>query len=115
MRSWPDLDEGKLFSFILKHKAVDSDYIGKYKEQKAFSFSGGFVGTLYTYTVLAKKMFFVKGDITPSTKVRDDSHKAWILFEIPKGECEILTTWCTCVAGSSLCSNHTIALIYRPF
>ena len=25
VRSWPDLDEGKLFSFILKHKAVDSD------------------------------------------------------------------------------------------
>ena len=70
VRSWPDLDEGKLFSFILKHKAVDSDYIGKYKDQKTFSFyESGFVGTLYTYTVPAKKMLFVKGDVTPSTKV----------------------------------------------
>ena len=34
-------------------------------------------------------MLFVKGDVTPSTKVRDDPHKAWILFEIPKkSECE---------------------------
>lgn len=115
VRSWPDLDEGKLFSFILKHKAVDSDYIGKNKDQKAFSFyESGFVGTLYTYTVPAKKMLFVKGDVTPSTKVRDDPHKAWILFAIPKkGECEILTTWSTCVAGSSLCCNHTIALMYK--
>ena len=50
--SWPDLDEGKLFSFILKHKAVDSEYIGKYEDQKAYSFyESGFVGALYTYTV----------------------------------------------------------------
>ena len=50
---WPDLDWAKLFSFILKEKAVDSEYIGKYKDQKAFSFSeSGFVGTLNTYTLL---------------------------------------------------------------
>lgn len=62
---------------LLKHKGVDSDYIGKYKDQKAFSFyESGFVGTLYTYTVPAKKMLFVKGDVTPSTKVQDDPHKA---------------------------------------
>ena len=113
--SWPDLDEGRLFSFILKHKAVDSDYIGKYKDQKAYSFyESGFVGALLTYTVPGTKKLFVKGDITPSTKVRDDPHKAWILCDIPKkGECEILTTWCTCVAGSSLCCNHIIALMYK--
>lgn len=100
---------------LLKHKAVDSDYIGKNKDQKAFSFyESGFAGTLYTYTVPAKKMLFVKGDVTPSTKVQDNPHKAWILFAIPKkGECEILTTWSTCVAGSSLCCNHTIALMYK--
>lgn len=61
VRSWPDLDEGKLFSFILKHKAVDSDYIGKYKDQKTFSFyESGFVGTLYTYTVPAKRCCLLK-------------------------------------------------------
>ena len=59
-------------------------------------------------------MLFVKGDVTPSTKVTDDPHKAWILIEIlKKGECEILTTWCTCVAGSSLWCNHIITLMYK--
>ena len=113
--SWPDLDEGRLFSFILKDKAVDSDYIGKYKDQKTYSFyESGLVGALLTYTVPGTKKLFVKGDITPSTKVRDDPHKVWILCDIPKkGECEILTTWCTCVAGSSLCCNHIIALMYK--
>lgn len=113
--SWPDLHEGKLFSFILKNKAVDSDYIGKYKHQKAFSYyENGFVGPLFTYTVPGTKLLFIKGTVTPSTKVRDDPHEEWILFEIPKkGECEILTTWCTYVAGSSLCCNHIIALMYK--
>ena len=27
---WPKLDDGKLFSYILKVKTVDVDYIGKY-------------------------------------------------------------------------------------
>ena len=29
-------------------------------------------------------MFFVKGDVSPSTKLRDDPHKAWIL-SLPRG------------------------------
>ena len=114
--SWPDFDEGKLFSFILKNKAVDTDYIGKYKDQKAYSFyESGFVGCLYYYQVPQSKMTFFKADVTPSTKVRDDPHKVWILFNIDKMKevCEILTTWCTCVAGTSLCCNHIIAILYK--
>ena len=30
-----------------------------------------------------------------------------------KEVCEILTTWCTCVAGTSLCCNHIIAILYK--
>ena len=41
---WPKLDDGKLFSYILKVKAVDVDYIGKYKDEKAYSYwMSGFV------------------------------------------------------------------------
>ena len=72
---WPDLYQGILFSFILKNKARDSEYIGKHKDQKAFSFyESGFVGALYTYTVPGTKMLFVKGNIMPSTKVGDNPH-----------------------------------------
>ena len=112
--SSPDLDQGKLFSFVLKKQSSRFRVVGKYKDQKAFSYyESGFVSALYTYIVPGTKMF-VKGDVTPSTKVRDDPHKAWILFEIPKkGECETLTTWCTCVAGNTLCCNHIIALMYK--
>ena len=64
--SWPDFDEGKLFSFILKNKAVDTDYIGKYKDQKAYSFyESGFVGCLYYYQVPQSKMTFFQSGCNP--------------------------------------------------
>ena len=33
--SWPHVDDGKLFSYILHVKAVDVEYIGRYKDEKA--------------------------------------------------------------------------------
>ncbi|CAH3181119.1 unnamed protein product [Porites lobata] len=38
VKEWPEVDDGKLFSYILRTKAVDVDYIGKYKDQKAYSY-----------------------------------------------------------------------------
>ena len=38
VKQWPEVDVGKLFSYILKTKAVDVEYIGKYKDQKAYSY-----------------------------------------------------------------------------
>ena len=38
VQKWPEIDDGKLFSYILKVRAVDVEYIGKYKDQKAYSY-----------------------------------------------------------------------------
>ena len=47
VKQWPEVDDGKLFSHILRTKAVDVEYIGKYKDQKAYSYSmSGFVDTV---------------------------------------------------------------------
>ena len=35
---WTLIDLGNIFSYILKHKEFDSDYIGKYKSEKAYSY-----------------------------------------------------------------------------
>ncbi|PFX12336.1 hypothetical protein AWC38_SpisGene23727 [Stylophora pistillata] len=51
----------------------------------------------------------MKGDATPSTKIRDQTHKCWILFD----NNSILSTWCTCVAGTSLNCNHILAVLYK--
>ena len=109
--SWPDLDEGKVFSFILKNKTVETEYIGRYKDEKAYSFyESGFVGCLYSCCFPDQRnKVFIKCNVTPSTKVRDRPHDTWILFE----NNSILTTWCTCVAGTSLCCNHILAVLYK--
>ena len=38
VREWPNIGDGMLFSYILRVKAEDVDYIGKYKDQKAYSY-----------------------------------------------------------------------------
>ena len=44
---WPPVTLGCIFSFILKVKDFDREYIGKYKDQKAYSnFDSGFVGAI---------------------------------------------------------------------
>ena len=48
VKKWPEVDDGKLFSYILRAKAVDVDYIGKYKDEKAYSYwMSGFVDTVF--------------------------------------------------------------------
>ena len=53
---WPDITTGTIFSYILKKKDFDADYIGKYKDQKAYSFfDSGFVGPIMHYEPSSKK------------------------------------------------------------
>ena len=115
IHEWPEIDDGKLFSYILRVKAVDVDYIGVYKDQKAYSYwMSGFVHTVY----LAKcsvnsELTFLKGNVCPSQRIRDDPHEVWICIEGPKTDCRIVTSWCTCIAGSGEACNHVIALLYK--
>ena len=101
------MDKGKAFSFILQNKTVVTEYIGRNKDEKAYSFyESGFVGCLYSYCLPDQhNKVFIKGDMTPSTKVRDRPDNTWILFDSNS----ILTTWCTCVAGTSLCCKINVA------
>lgn len=33
VKQWPEVDDGKLFSYIFRTKAVDVKYIGKYRPE----------------------------------------------------------------------------------
>ena len=115
VKEWPEVDDGKLFSYILRTKAVDVDYIGKYKDQKAYSYwMSGFVDTVFfAKCPINSKHVFLKGSVSPSQKIRDDPHKVWVCLEGTKSECKILTSWCTCTAGTGEVCNHVIALLYK--
>ena len=115
IHEWPEIVDGKLFSYILRVKAVDVVYIGVYKDQKAYSYwMSGFVDTVY----LAKcpvnnELTFLKGNVCPSQRIRDDPHEVWICIEGPKTDCRIVMSWCTFIAGSGRACNHVIALLYK--
>ena len=41
---------GSVFAYILKQKDFNVDYIGKYKDKKAYSyFDSGYVGPIFIY------------------------------------------------------------------
>ena len=108
---WPLLDLGKIFTFILKHKEFDADYIGKYKAEKAYSyFDSKFVGPILCTTVTESAVCILKTEVTPSQKIRDSPRAVWICA---RQNGDIVSAWCDCTAGFSQTCNHVIAASYK--
>lgn len=109
VEKWPCVDLGKVFSYILSHKEFDSEYIGKYKDQKAYSYwKSNFVDAIL-YTKCGRSCF-VKCKVTPSQSVRQEPREVWIAIE---NDGTLLCGWCTCIAGTSAACNHIIATLYK--
>ena len=105
--TWPALDLGKIFAFILSKKEFDSDYVGKYKACKGYSyFASGFVGTIFSFS--SPQYIVLKCKVIPSQRVRDEAHNVWV--GIRKSCSEICVAWCSC--NSQSC-NHVMALLYK--
>ena len=69
---WPFITLGNIFSYILKKKDFDADYIGKYKDQKAFSFfDSGFVGPITVYMSSKKDIKFIYCEVTASQSIHE--------------------------------------------
>ena len=117
VQQWPKIDDGKLFSYILRVKAVDVDYIGKYKDQKAYSYwMSGFVNTVYfAKCPVDSNIIFLQGNVCPSQRLNDDPHQVWVCVEVEgkKSNCRVATSWCTCTAGTGEACNHVIAFLYK--
>ena len=110
MTKWPAVDLGKIFSFILTQKEFDSTYVGKYKDQKAFShWKSNFFGPIY-FSQNKDDKCILKSTITPSQRVCQDPHQAWVAV---RNNGTIVCGWCTCIAGTSATCNHIIALLYK--
>ena len=64
-----------IFSYVLQHKDFNTDYVGKYKDQKAYSyFDSGFVGPVLVYQpklAEKKKIIYVYCKVTGSQQGLD--------------------------------------------
>eukprot|EP00794_Sanderia_malayensis_P002409 gene2409-2777_t len=113
LKSWPPVDLGKNFHYILEKKAFDTDYVGKYKIMKAYSyFKSGFVSQIVSLKLDGdnKGNIIFKSSVLPSQKVSCPPHTNWILVD-KSGF--VLTAYCSCTAGLSRCCNHVIAVLYK--
>jgi len=108
MSEWPSITMGNIFSYVLNKKYFDSEYIGKYKDQKAYSFfDSGFVGTIMHFR-FKKDVLFAYSEVCASQKI-NEKRKLWIAFS----NNDILSAWCSCMAGAFEVCNHVIATLYK--
>ena len=73
--------------------------------------------TLFRLFFIAKcpsdsKFTSLKGNVSPQ-RLRDNRHQVWICVEGEKNDCRVVSSWCTCTAGTGEACNHVIALLYK--
>ena len=107
-----ELPDETLADDVQQWPTIDDD---KYKDQKAYSYwMSGFVDTVFVAKCPSDSKFtFLKGNVSPSQRLRDDPHQVWICVEGEKTDCRVVTSWCTCTAGTGEACNHVIALLYK--
>ena len=115
IRKWPAVTLGHVFSYILKKRDFDSDYIGKYKDKKAYSFfDSGFVGPVLMHSLKSlKKVIFMYCVVRASQNV-NEYKSLWIAIQCESSsKVEILSAWCSCMAGAYEACNHIIVTLYK--
>ena len=70
---WPHMDTGVIFAYILKVKDCDLECVGRYKDQKAYSyFDSGFVDTIFIYKPSScRNKIFLYSKVQSSLTVSD--------------------------------------------
>ena len=109
---WPSLNLGNVFAYILDKKMCEKEYIGRYKDQKAYSYwDSNFVGEIKTHESL-NRTIFLYCNVTAS-QTMSDVKNLWIAVKKNDKGNEILTAWRSCMAGAYECCNHVIACLYK--
>ena len=89
-------------------REFSNEYIGKYKDQKAYSyFDSNFVGEVLIYK--GNDYLILLCNVRASMSIHNDK-ELWIVVKPTE---KIVTAWCSCMAGASRCCNHIMATLYK--
>ena len=104
--------------FICIHnekRYFDADYLGKYKDQKAYSFfDSEFVGPIWVYELSSRKGTTILYCNVRASQSIHESKNLWIATNrANETGTEILSAWCSCMAGAYEACNHIIATLYK--
>ena len=105
--SWPPIYLSDITVFLMAdHPGKDVDLhervLNEYKEGKAFRlFESGWLKEAYMHQISTNSQYcLLKANCTHTMKIADTPHKVWIAAVNATGR--IVSTYCTCVAGSPL-------------
>ena len=102
IKKWPALTLGNIFAYILQKKMCDKGYIGRYKDQKAYSYwDSGFVGPIFIFeSNLKKAIMFLYSNVTAS-QTMSDTESLWSAVKRKDEDAsQIICAWCSCMAGA---------------
>ena len=98
---WPMITMGNIVLYVPQHKDFNTDYTGKYKDQKAYSyFDSGFVGLVLVYEpklAKKKKIFYVYCKATASQATHEQKSLWIIIKKIDEKGSNIISAWCSCI------------------
>ena len=93
----------------------DKEYVGRYKDQKAYSYwDSGFFGPIYIYETRTKKNHVLLYSSVKASQAMTDVKEVWIaIHKKSQTENQILCPWCSCMAGAYETCNHVITCLYK--
>ena len=107
---WPKVNLGNIFEYILRRKEFDKEYIGKHKDQKAYSYlDSGFVGEILVCKINEETKIALFYSVQESMSIHNKK-EGWVVAN-PDGL--IITAWCFCMTRASRCCNHVSAFLYK--
>ena len=110
LTAWPKVNLGNIFEYILRMKEFDKEYIGKYKDQKAYSyFDSGYVVEIFVSKINEGTNIALFYSVQGSMSIHNKK-EVWVVAN-PDGM--IIPAWCFCMTRASRCCNHVIALLYK--
>ena len=95
----------------------NTDYIGKYKDQKAYLyFNSGFVGSVFIYEPKLKhsrNIVSLYSEVMSKYAIHEQKQLWIVVKKIDENRSNTLSVWCSCMAGSFETWNHVIATLYK--
>ena len=96
-------------------KDFNADYIGKFKDQKAYShFDSGFVEPVFIYEIKSKQMgdiVFLYSEVRTSQAVYEQKQLWIVVKKIDENGNNNLSALCSYMAGSFKAYNHFISTL----
>ena len=100
VHSWPEVEYGDIYNYLINSPGIfTQDTMKAFKSLDAYSLyhAGHVHAVLYHNIDKDSPVCALKSKVTPSMRVSESPHQAWVLIDKKTGA--VSTAHCTCMAG----------------